>query len=366
MIYGSRIKQARELSGLTQKALALKIGVSQSTIARIEVEHLAPTRQLLEMIAGETNVRPGFFERPPFGDFSFGSLLYRARVALTAVERDKAYQFARLSVEQLQRMAEQLELPKMVLPKPTEDAKQDARMARVTFGIPSDQPLFNLVNVLERHGIIVIALPFSLEKMDAFSTWVVLDEERPVIALSAGKPGDRLRFNVAHELGHIVRHRGLRGPSASAEHEADEFAAELLMPEAALRSVIPDQLTLTYAARLKPRWGVSLQAIVRKAYDAGIINNRRYRYLFEQIGRLGYRLREPSSLDIPVEKPRAFKQMAELVYGPLFAVDGVAKEAEVLLPLSHAILEQYANALGNSYPTDVEEYRYLPGHESRN
>ncbi len=42
MINGDRIKEVRELRGLTQTQLAEKIGVNQSTIAQIERGQIAP------------------------------------------------------------------------------------------------------------------------------------------------------------------------------------------------------------------------------------------------------------------------------------------------------------------------------------
>ena len=78
---------------------------------------------------------------------------------------------------------------------------------------------------------------------------------------------------------------------------------------------ITTPVTITSISRLKPRWGVSIQALIRRARDLGMVSQRQYRYLFEQLSTRGWRMREPSNLDIPVEKPRALRKMIELLYG---------------------------------------------------
>jgi len=50
-------------------------------------------------------------------------------------------------------------------------------------------------------GVLVLALPKPLKGRDAFSVWAGREMLRPVIVVIAGAPGDRLRFNLAHELG---------------------------------------------------------------------------------------------------------------------------------------------------------------------
>jgi hypothetical protein len=131
-----------------------------------------------------------------------------------------------------------------------------------------------------------------------------------------------------------------------AEQEANQFAGELLVPaEAALREIVPP-VTLTTLADLKLRWGVSLQALVHRARDLGIITQRQYAYLFEQIGARGWRLREPPHLDIPVEKPRLVRKMAEELYpAPDGGIDctRLAAETELSVPRLKDVLDVHAS-----------------------
>jgi Zn-dependent peptidase ImmA (M78 family) len=144
-------------------------------------------------------------------------------------------------------------------------------------------------------------IPIEQTDIDAFSSWV---SSVPVIGLCTAKNcGDRQRWSAGHELGHLVMHFGkiIRGD----EHkQADVFAGELLLPKTAmLREIVPP-VTLSSLAALKPRWGVSIQALIYRAQELGIITDRQYRYLFEQISVRGWRKR--------VERPRALRKIAEM------------------------------------------------------
>jgi Zn-dependent peptidase ImmA (M78 family) len=173
----------------------------------------------------------------------------------------------------------------------------------------------NLIRPLERAGVSFIVLP-PMESGEAFSVWINQVENKrqfPVIAYTVEKESvDRTRLSVAHELGHLTMHRSfLRKAHAEIEEEAFAFSAEWLMPESAMRDVIHDPVTLTSLAKLKPIWGVSVAALIRRAFNLNLITQRQYHYLFQQLGNLGWKLREPETLDIPIEKPRLFRKMVD-------------------------------------------------------
>jgi Zn-dependent peptidase ImmA (M78 family) len=110
-------------------------------------------------------------------------------------------------------------------------------------------------------------------------------------------------------------HRGWIDEPWKVEPQATCFADEFLLPEEGIRGDLVSPVTLTSLSTLTPKWGVSLQTLIRRAKDLGIASLRQYRYLFEQLGARGWRLQEPSHLALPVEKPRALIKMAESLYG---------------------------------------------------
>src|SRR5256885_13016281 len=96
---GERIRQAREFRGLTQTELAHRCDVSQPLIAQCEVGTKTVSPHLLEVIAFQTSFPLPFFRRPEFGDFPLGSLIFRARKAMSAKERDQVHRYGEVLYE---------------------------------------------------------------------------------------------------------------------------------------------------------------------------------------------------------------------------------------------------------------------------
>jgi len=316
MINGLRIKQAREICKLTQSQLAQEVGVAQSTIAKMEVDVRDWPDDLVQAIAMRTGFPVSFFHQGVGPEFSLGSLLFRCRASLSSTDKTRIRQLGQLIFELEEKMAVQTKPIQLHLPSfQGEDPIEAARVTRATLGIPPDTPVPHVINRIERNCVFVFALPDSAQQFDAFSLWSDNDPRRPVMMVNSVKSGDRLRLSVAHEIGHLVLHKSPRGSLKEIEKQAYAFAREFLMPSEAMKREIKRPVTLTGLAALKPRWGVSIQALIRCAYELGISSEGQYRYLSEQITKLGWRLREPENLDIPVEKPRLFRKLAEMTTG---------------------------------------------------
>lgn len=329
---GERFRQARELRGLTQAKLAEKVGVNQSTIAGIESGIDEPSQAVLRAISFQTGFPIAHFKQNDPPDFTFGSLLFRSRVAMPARDRRVAYRWGQVAFELTEKLGKSLRTPALKLPRVDEPPCQAAKLIRAALGISPDVPVGRLVNLLEQHGVLVLASPVRAAMHEAYSLWAGDNRERAVMILATGLPGDRLRFSVAHELRHLTC--TARGTKAEIERDANIFAAEFLMPEEAMRNELVAPITLAGVAPLKSRWGVSIQALIRRARDLEIITDRQYTYLMQQVAMSGWRSKEP--LEITPEKPRALRQMAEHLYGN--PIDYMRLAADV--NLSSAIVRQ--------------------------
>jgi Zn-dependent peptidase ImmA (M78 family)/transcriptional regulator with XRE-family HTH domain len=347
MINGDRIKQARELVGITQAELAEKVGVNQSTIAYVEQSApvFAPSDALIESIAFQLGFPVSYFRRGAAPDFPLGSLLYRRRKSLKAQDRNRIRQFARFAYELAEYMSDRLQLPSLTLPRiVNEDPATAAQVTRATLGLSPDTPIKNLIYQLEKNGVLVLAIPYDIDEHDSFSIWVSENSPpKPVIIISAGKPGDRQRYSVSHELGHLIKHRDYQGGLSAMEDEADLFAAEFLMPAEVMYQELQAPITLAKLAALKLRWGVSMQALVVRAHQLGTITPRQYTYLFQQLTKLGYRKKEPENLDIQAEKPRGLRKMAELIYGIPINYEKIAADMDVSASLVKTLFDIYAD-----------------------
>jgi Zn-dependent peptidase ImmA (M78 family)/DNA-binding XRE family transcriptional regulator len=313
MINPTRLQQVRELRSWTQTVLAHQIGVHPSAIAQLETGRIQPSREVLDALSRATGFPPAFFTRPSGPTLPLGSLRFRARAAMTARQRRQAWWYAQTLYELMAQLAMHAELPVPRLPRLDRDPVAAACLTRESLGLAPDRPIGPLIRTLERAGVWVVAIPVPLPRRDACSAWAGEDGATPVLVVAATPAGDRRRFSVAHELGHLVLHAIPQGTPHALERQADAFAEAFLLPEAAMRQALEPPITLTTLADLKARWGVSLQALIRRARTLGIISDSHYRALSAQVGARGWRTREPVA--VPVERPRALRQLAELLYG---------------------------------------------------
>lgn len=324
MINGARIRQAREWNRLTQAELSVAVEVAQTTIGHLESGRFQPSTEVVESLAARLGVLPTFFERDDPPQFPEGSLRFRGHADLTLIDKREAQRYAEIEFEAYMLMTKRvrnkirLSLPQLG-DEPIE-AAEAARLTRGQLGISPDAPIPHLLRLLEESGSLVFALPVRLPGRDAYSLWTganglwsATPTRYPVMVLSGGTPPDRLRFSAAHELGHLVLHQAVRGTSAELEKEADVFAAEFLMPEDVIREQIVPPVTLAGLATLKARWRVSIQALIVRAYELGIVTKRQYNYLHEQVRGRGWKTEEP--VELSPEKPRGLARMAEVAFG---------------------------------------------------
>lgn len=343
MIYGARVKQARELRGMTQEVLAAKIRRDQSLIAHIENGMKEPSPEVLEEISAITNLPTSFFSKPAEVQLPGGSLLWRAHASISRKEATEALRYAdvvfSLGVHLIQKVAP---LP-ITISVRKERPEEAARHTRMSLGLEPTTPIPRLIRTLESAGVWVLPIP-ALQGRDAFSVWAdVAGTDIPVMAVSVGQPGDRLRYNVAHELGHLVMHKTLPMKTpGEIEEEANHFASEFLAPQNAMTQELKAPLTLTRVARLKPKWGISMQALIRRANDLHIISERQYRYLFQQLSAKGWRIAEPPNLNVPVEKPRLIAKLAEVAYKTPSRFARIASEVHLSEGEVRKILQQFA------------------------
>lgn len=340
MVYGERIRQVREMHRMTQADLVKEVpSLTRSRLARIEKDLAPIDEESLALVAAVTGVSLVFFSRPPAPGFSVLSPQMRSRSRLTQGEKVAALQWARLVDEEYQNLRGGTRaLPVSLRPVPGATPEEAAAEARRTLGFSADQPLPYLILAAERVGVTVLGLPYAIETLDAFCAW---RSGEPVIALLGGVPADRVRFSVAHEIGHLLLHRpGQAGPRVEAE--ADRFAAELLTPLAALREVMPPNPTLSALVMLKTVWGVSVKSLVRRAKELGAVDGDRALSLYKQMSARGWHKREPGY--VPPEKPRALRKMAEIVHGPAVRTERFAAMAAWSEELALDVLARHATA----------------------
>ncbi|MFE4679195.1 ImmA/IrrE family metallo-endopeptidase [Streptomyces sp. NPDC056723] len=201
-----------------------------------------------------------------------------------------------------------------------DDIEEFAARTREALRLAPDKPIPHLTRALERAGVAVAPIvlpdpsgdtPSPTNKHFGVSYWAGI-AETALIAYFPGPSGDRDRFTLAHELGHLVLHT-FRPRAADPEGEANRFAAALLVPMERAKQELTDRLTLEGFARRKATWGVSIQALILRGAAVGNINEARKRSLYVQLSQKGWRKQEP--VEVGQEHPLLIWSLLTRLYG---------------------------------------------------
>lgn len=186
------------------------------------------------------------------------------------------------------------------------DAQEIAQLTRRTWLLPPG-PIVNLTSLIEKAGVIVFQCYLPIKKIDGVT--VNISGLPPVIFLNNLAPADRMRHSLAHELGHVIMHRQMTN---TMEDEANEFAAELLLPERELKAEFSGGVDLRRLAELKRVWRVSMGSLLYRAKRIGSIDKNRYDYLIKQMSARRWRTQEPMSTMFEKEEPFILKDMIDM------------------------------------------------------
>lgn len=320
--YGAALRVARTFAGLTQADLGERVGVTRQYIHQLEASgHKERTGILAEAFADVLGVEVDFFSRRPQQEINEEVVHFRRRKTTPLHMRNRVLAQGTLFQEVVAYLESVLKLPVVNVPQLPVDGAESIELAaeqcRTAWGVPLDVPIGNVTRLLERAGIVVATFSEGAEKVDAFSWY----GERPVIVRQVHEESaSRTRFDLGHECGHLVLHTGQLTGDSETEDQANRFAGALLLPRRGFMSEFPRgrRMNWTKLLLLKQRWGVSLQAMVRRAYDLRVIDAAQYRSAFVHISRKGWRKREPGEKE--EEKP----ELVDMAFSQLANVLGVA------------------------------------------
>jgi len=354
---GYRLKQAREILRLTQGQLAESLGVTQGTIAKLEQGRIAPSDDFLHRLILQTGFPKNHFLKPSALEFPEGSLLYRKQTKLSASDRGHIRNVAMVAYEAFLCLIDRVSFPISTLPTlEGEPISVSAALTRSSLGFEPNSPIKSLVRRLENNGVICLAVP--CEGIDGFDGFSLRIEKRPIIVIDASKPPDRIRLTVAHELDHILRQHKVEGTLSDTERVANEFAGEFLLPTDAMQEEMTRPITLSQLADLKMRWGVSIQALAHRAKELDFINERQYSYLNIKIRKVGWHKKEPGSKNLPSERPRALRKLAELLYGE--DLDRLARDCSAKPELLKQTIAAHDAGRSQQKPGPGEKGKVLP------
>ncbi len=300
---------ARELREFTQTDLADKLKISAPYLNRIEQESMVVSIDLVKGLTKYLKMPTSFFYQE--GEIIPSNLNYRRREKVAAKDIHRLEATTNLYRLGLQKFLSKINYKEAKLPElPTSKKntpQQRAIELRELWKIKKGE-IKNLSNILEAHNVIHICFDFGTERIDGKSIYT--QDGRPIIFTNKKILGDRQRFTLAHQLGHLVMHGKIEYTfDKDVNHDANLFAAELLMPETEIRKDLAEGATIELLAKLKKKWKVSMIALVYRAHDLEVITDNQKRYLEQQFNQLKIRRREPVELDIPNEEPVLLRKL---------------------------------------------------------
>ena len=285
---------AREIRGLTQSRLAEISNIRQAKISRYEGGVTDVSTVELSILAESLSFPESFFfqEGSRYGADS-SELFHRRRRSVRTRDLKRINGLVNLFRIGSRQLFKAFELgsssyiPSFYLHE-FDDVGEIAAAVRATWKMPSG-PVHNLIGWLENASCLVFTCDFENDKIDEVVQWIPPDP--PIILVNSSAPADRIRFSLAHALGHLVMHRR-EEPYKEMEKEADQFAAAFLMPEYDIIDEL-EPVTIHHMFELKQFWKCSMASLIYRAKTLGVITERQFTSLCRQRSRLGYYKDEP-------------------------------------------------------------------------
>ena len=309
-IDGGRLNRLRTARGTTQADLATRVNVPMSVFNRIENNSLPIDDELVVRIAHVLDCATDFLSHPvPESLYSRPWLRAYADAPKKTVDQHVADTLVALEVFaklKLRRIPERLPLFDGD-PNSDDDIEDFASDVRLAADVDPSGAVRNVTRAAERLGCIVLPLDSELGKHLGMSMIVdgtpVLRASRP--AGDGGIPGDRQRFTVAHELGHVTMHATYPPPITAeaatlVEKQAHRFAGAFLLPGDAFLEDLNNaggRVTLSTLAKLKVKWGVAIKAMVVRLHNLHRIDADQARSLYKQVSARNWNKREPAPTD---------------------------------------------------------------------
>ncbi len=312
MPVGAQIKKRRNILGLTLQQVVDRLNqagtpLSKAAISKYERGASTPRATHLRGLATALECSYDYLLSEPKHEIKW--LRFRKKTSMTKRVELEIKQAATewLSARQLVDDAIGRDRIDFLLPSvPTSDTESSEAVAervRQIWDIGM-WPIETLTLAIEKSGVFVVEVE-SDGAVDGLSG--IADDSIPFVVVASGAPTDRLRMNLAHELGHIVIKS--TGDEKQDEKRAFRFGAALLMPREVLIDRIGRRrmnLDLRELFCLKEEYGISVQALVRRAFDVDIVSEWTYKQLNIELRSKGWHREEPGDRS-HLEHPNQFR-----------------------------------------------------------
>lgn len=362
-----RFDLARQRRGLTKRDLAHRLDVTDRTVSNWYNNQEIDER-ILEKAAEILDFPLSFFYGSDVEKIHAESVSFRALTKMTAKKRDMAISQTILAEMISDWIDQNFELPPNVpdlhelrsdfsnaITNESIDEATDnevnyyleysypeacADTVRKAWGL-GEQPIPNLIALLESKGIRVFSLTDEAQDVDACCRWT---SGRPFIFLNTSRTAERCRFDLAHELGHLVMHKHGIIEGIHIEQEANAFASAFLMPR---RSLLADPLKIPSLRSIlskKEIWQVSAAALTYRYNKLGIITDWNATSIYKQLAQRG-RNNEPNPIahESSLLLDKVFKVLAQENFDLSKLTNDVCLTLEEISNLTFNLVSKYQN-----------------------
>ena len=324
---GARLREAREARSLTAVALAELVGITPQAVSKYEHDSMSPNASTLQALADAVDLPLSYFVLP-VRVAPEGTVFFRSMSAATKQSRTRALRM----MDWLQSLTSYLEefvafpeanLPRLLLPDDplliSDDDIENAAEETRRYWSMGDSPIGNVVRLLENQGVVVGRQRLGAESLDGLSYWAV-DRGRPFAIVGTDKGSAvRWRFDLAHELGHLLLHAHVSQRTLSRsenfkliESQAHRFAAAFLLPmEPFCEDLFATSLDAMRA--MKPKWKTSIALMIKRASQANLLTEESERRLWIGLNRRRWRREEPYDGKWPPEEPRLLQRAIQMI-----------------------------------------------------
>ncbi|HUT04039.1 MAG TPA: XRE family transcriptional regulator [bacterium] len=313
---GQRIRQARlaarlSLDDVVARLKGLGESISKQCLSNYEKGKRTPLPSTLILLGSALSVKPSYFMAEPQVSITWAG--YRCQSRLGKRQREQIEAFAQSVAERQIYLQETLfpnELPRLPERRKVstgDQAEQAAADLRACWELGND-PIDSLTQIIENNGGIVVKYPMGDVRFDGLSGYV--NEGFPLVVVNRDVTDDRLRFDLGHELGHLVM--DTEGSELKQEERlAHRFAGALLAVKDAVFHELGRQrakISLDELALLKRKYGLSMQALVFRIRDLGIVSSYAFQAAFKEFAYRGWRKEEPVGFN-GNEEPTRLEQL---------------------------------------------------------
>ena len=365
----ARLEQALAARSLTKGQLASLVGVAASTVTKWCKGDQAPEAETFDRLAYVLNVQPEWLTLKMLPPVS--TPLYRSNASALKAARAKLEARTEWTQEAAFLLEDFVDYPDVHLPQRTfqdpeqisdEDIESAAEECRSLWQLGRG-PIQNLALAAESAGILIVREETEISAIEGLSSWSKL-LGRPIVLLSADKANAfRSRFDLAHEIGHLILHRHIpraeeRDRYNQMEKQAHRFAGALLLPAETFASEVRLPPNLDNLLILKQRWGTSVAAMMMRAHALGMLNDDEKLTLFKRRSARWGSKSEPGDDKWEPEVPRLLRRTVELLINEnILPVEGIPRH----LGFSAGDVEKLCSLRDNYFatPADIVELATL-------